>query len=130
MRPFLANGRLWRVVEVEPGDPRLIDRTMTERLATTDPATGTINVSSAVKPPLLDRVVMHEVAHAVTISYGLVSRLRAALPPELWVFVEEWAAQLVEMHAIEVSAIASETLGRPVCVHGRCSVELFPGKGV
>jgi hypothetical protein len=34
--------------------------------------------------------------------------------------LEEWAAQLVENHAIEAIQAAMEVLGRPVCVRGRC----------
>lgn len=119
MEPVVINGDLWRVVRVPVGDPHLVDRTDSERLATTDSKTMTIYISSAVKPPLLDKVVLHEVSHAITVSYGLLEPLRAVLPPNLWVYVEEWAAQLVENHAIEASHIASDTLGRPVCIRGK-----------
>lgn len=101
MRPFTVNGEVWRVVRVPPGDPRLIDRTGEERLATTDPDTHTVSLSSLLEPPLLDRVMLHEVAHAVTMSYRLLEPIRTVLPEKYWVLVEEWAVQLVENHAIE-----------------------------
>lgn len=120
MRPFVVNGQVWGVARVPAGDPRLIDRTDTQRLATTDPRTRTVYVSEDVVPPLLDRVMLHEVAHAVTISWGLLAGLRQRLPRRFWVDAEEWAAQLVENHAIEAVRAASESLGRPVCVRGVC----------
>lgn len=120
MRPIVINGDIWRVVSVPAGNPSLIDRTGTERLATTDSETMTISVLDTVKPPMLDKVILHEVSHAITVSYGLLEPLRAKLPPYLWVDVEEWAAQLVEGHAIEAATLTSGLLGRPVCVGGYC----------
>jgi hypothetical protein len=120
VRPFVINGDVWGVVRVPAGDPSLVDRTGTPRLATTDPATRTIFVLDSVMPPLLDRVMLHEVAHAITVSWRLLGRVRSAVPASAWVPVEEWAAQLVEGHAIEAVAAASRSLGRPVCVEGAC----------
>lgn len=120
MRPFVINGDVWGVVRVPAGDPSLVDRTGTPRLATTDPATRTIFVLDSVMPPLLDRVMLHEVAHAITVSWRLLGRVRSTVPASAWVPVEEWAAQLLEGHAIEAVAAASRSLGRPVCVEGAC----------
>ena len=120
MRPITINGELWGAIRVKAGDPRLIDRTGIPRLATTDPRSMTICILDSLKPPLLDRVVLHEVAHAITVSWGLLTRLRAAIPPESWVDVEEWSARLMEAHAIEAVRAASEALGRPVCIMGVC----------
>ena len=120
MRPFVVNGRLWRAVRVPPADPRLIDRTGVRRIATADPSTSIICVSWEVVPPLLDRVMVHEVAHAVTMSYGLLDSLHDMVPADKWVAVEEWAVELVEKYGMEALALASESLGRPVCVRGLC----------
>lgn len=120
MRPFTVNGDVWRVVLVEPSDPRLVDRLGFKSLGTTDPETRTVHLSSEMKPPLLDRVMLHEAAHAVTISHGLLGALRERLPPEHWVWAEEWACHLVETYGLEASELASEALGRPVCVRGFC----------
>lgn len=118
---FVINGEVWGVLRVHAGDPRLTDRTGTERLATCDPSTRTVYLREDLTPPLLDRVLLHEVAHAVTVSWGLLPHLRAEVPASSWVPVEEWAAQLVEGHAIEAVHAASSVLGRPVCVRGFCS---------
>lgn len=120
MGPVVLNGRLWRVERVPAGDPRLTDRTGRERLATTDPAAETIWLEATLAPPLLDRVVLHEVAHAITVSWGLLGPLRDEVPRASWVPVEEWAAQLMEGHSIEAINAASAVLGRPVCVWGEC----------
>ena len=120
MRPITINGDVWGVVRVPAGDPSLVDRTDTLRLGTTNPATKTIHLSSELVPPLLDRVLLHEVAHAVTISWGLLPRMRSeALRGDLTA-LEEWSAQLVENHAIEAVRAASEALGRPLCIRGDC----------
>ena len=121
MAPFVVNGELWRVIRVEPGDPRLIDRTGKRAVATTDAKEHVVNISSAIVPPFLDRVLLHEVAHVITISHGLLDVLRIAVPHRYWVFIEEWAAQLVESHGIEAATVASQVLGRPICVDGWCN---------
>ena len=69
---------------------------------------------------MLDRVLLHELAHAITVSWGLLVPLRAHVREGSRVAVEEWAAQLVEGHAIEAVDAASAALGRPVCVAGEC----------
>ena len=124
MRPIVVNGETWRVVRVPPDDPLLVDRTRVRRVATADPSTRTIRVSTELSPPLLDRVMIHEVAHAITMSYGLLDVLSHIVPPESQVQVEEWAVGLVETYGMEATALASEALGRAVCVRGYCDDRL------
>lgn len=120
MRPFVINGDVWGVARVPAGDPRLVDRTGLPRLAVTDASERVVYVRDDLVPPLLDKVMLHEVAHAVTVSWGLLPRLRHdALRGDLTA-VEEWSAQLVENHAMEAVQAASEALGRPICVRGLC----------
>lgn len=120
MRPFVVNGEVWRVVWVTPDDPRLIDRTNTRTVATTDPVAKVIHMSTELSPPDLDLVMLHEVAHVITMSYGLLEEVHDAVPELYWIPVEEWAAQLVGEHAIEAVILSSELLGRPLCVGGFC----------
>ena len=120
MNPFVANGEVWRVVRAPAGDPSLIDRTGGEKLAVTDEETRTVYVLDSLRPPMLDKVMLHEVAHAITVSWGLLPRVRRDTLRGDIIGVEEWAAQLVENHAIEAVEAASVALGRPVCVRGRC----------
>lgn len=120
MRPFVINGELWGVARVPAGDPRLVDRTGTPRLAVTDARERMVYVRDDLTPPLLDKVMLHEVTHAVTVSWGLLGPMRSVVPEVAWVEVEEWAAQLLENHALEAVAATSRALGRPVCVRGLC----------
>ncbi len=120
MRPFVINGELWGVARLDAGDPRLIDRTGEPRLATTDPSTRMVYVDSSLMPPLLDRVLIHEIAHVITVSWDMLPRLRSEVVRGDIIGVEEWAAQLVENHAIEAVDAARTALGRPVCVRGLC----------
>ena len=103
------------------GDPRLIDRTNTPRLAVTDAMERMVYVRDDLMPPLLDRVMLHEVAHAVTVSWGLLPQVRSDTIRGDIIGVEEWAAQLVENHAMEAVQATRRALGRPVCVRGLCS---------
>lgn len=106
MRPFVLNGNVWRVIRVQPGDPYLVDQTGMPKLAVADPAHKMIGISRSVFPPLLDRILLHEIGHAITMEYGLP--------------VDEESAQLIEGHSVEAVTLASEVLGRPVCVDGLC----------
>lgn len=121
MRPFVVNGDVWRVIRVPAGDPSLIDRTGGPKLAVTDSVDRTVYLRDDLVPPLLDRVVLHEVAHAVTVSWGLLPEVRSSVLRGDIIDVEEWSAQLVENHALEAVNAASEALGRPICVRGLCS---------
>lgn len=121
MRPFVINGELWGVARVPAGDPRLIDRTNTARLAVTDASSRMVYVRDDLMPPLLDRVMLHEVAHAITVSWGLLPQVRSDALRGDTIGVEEWAAQLVENHAMEAVQAARRALGRPICVRGLCS---------
>lgn len=120
MRSFVTNGETWRVVRVPAGDPRLIDRTGEPRLATTNPRNRLISVQVGIEPPLLDKVILHEIAHAITMSWKLLPRMRSEAMRGDMTGLEEWAAQLVENHAIEAIQAAREVLGRPACVRGTC----------
>lgn len=121
MRPIRIGEDVWRVVGVDAGDPRLVDREGKRTVGTADPTTRTIHLSLELVPPHLDKVLLHETAHAVTISHGLLESLHAIIPERYWVPVEEWAVQLVENHAIEATVLASESIGRPLCIGGWCS---------
>ena len=120
MQAFLVNGQDWRVVRVPVGDPRLVDRTGEQKLATTDPTTRTVHIRADLVPPLLDKVVLHEAAHVVATAHGMLGPLRATVDERYWVPVEEWAAKVTELHGIEAVDVASRMLGRPVCVGGFC----------
>ena len=106
MKPFMLNGQIWRVVRLMPGDPYLVDWKGMPKIAVANSNDRIIAISWSFLPPKLDRVLLHEIGHAVTMAYGLQ--------------VDEASAQLIEHHAIEALVLAAEVLGRPVCVDGTC----------
>lgn len=120
MRPFVINGEVWGVARVKAGDPLLVDRTGEPKLAVTDASEKMVYVRNDLRPPLLDRVILHEVTHAITVSWGLLPSVRGYTLGGDIIGVEEWSAQLVENHAIEALEAARMALGRPVCVRGEC----------
>lgn len=61
--PIVINGDVWRPQMVDPGDPRLRDRTGSTRIATTDPSTRCVYLSRDLREPFLDRVLLHEAGH-------------------------------------------------------------------
>lgn len=124
MKPFVLDGRVWRVVRVHPDDPALIDRTGTRTIATTDPKARIIRLSSDIPIQMLDVVMLHETAHAMSISRNLFDRISALIPAENRIAVEEWAAQMTAENSVETVAIASRALGRPICVYGTCMLGL------
>ena len=109
MRPVLINGELWQVLRVDPDSPALIDKKGIRRIGTASGITKVISISSDVMPPLFDRVLLHEIAHAIMWQFRL--------PDEL----DEYLAQVIEHHAVEATVIASQSLGRQICVKGFCS---------
>ena len=122
MFPFVVKDETWDVIQVPSDDVRLIDRTGSNRLATTDPRARAVYVSIDIMPPLLDKVMLHEVAHAITVSYGLTDYLKSIVPYNIQVAVEEWAVGLVENFGMEAVIAASEALGRPLCIRNNCAM--------
>lgn len=101
---------------VDPGDPRLRDRTGSARIATTDPSARRVYLSRELRGPFLDRVLLHEAAHCAMISYGLLDGLHRIVPEESWVDVEEWACNFLANYGGEVLQAVSAALPRPVAL--------------
>ena len=78
-------------------------------------------VLNTLRSPLLDRVMLHEVTHAITVSWGLLQKVRSEAARGDSTAIEEWAAQVVENHAMEAVNATRTALGRPVCIRGLCS---------
>lgn len=126
MRPLVIRGNVWRVVRVSPGDPFLIDRTGTLRIATTDPTTKTIRISKAILPPMFDQVYLHEAAHAAMIETNLPELLSVGGKSDT-TLTEELLAWFLESYSVEIINAVNESLGRPVCVRGLCAKGLNDG---
>ncbi len=105
------NNRYWRVEFVEPESPYLIDRTGTYRLATTDPMTNHIYLSSVLYGDDLRTVLLHELGHCVMVSYGLVGHIHRMVRPEYWIEIEEWVCNFIADYGYEIFQTASDILG-------------------
>lgn len=114
--PIVINGDVWRPQVVDPGDPRLRDRTGSARIATTDPSTRRVYLSRDLRGPFLDRVLLHEAAHCAMISYGLLEGLHRIVPECAWVDVEEWACNFLANYGGEVLQAVSAAMLRPVAL--------------
>ena len=114
--PIVINGDVWRPQVVDPGDPRLRDRTGSARIATTDPSTRRVYLSRELRGPFLDRVLLHEAAHCAMVSCGLLEGLHRIVPEESWVDVEEWACNFLANYGGEVLQAVSAAMPRPVAL--------------
>lgn len=104
------NGRYWRVIFVEPDNPFLIDRTGSSRIATTDPNTNCVYISTDLNGRSLETVLVHELGHCVMVSYGLISDIRRMVRPEYWVEIEEWICNFISDYGYEVFQVATDIL--------------------
>lgn len=107
MRSFMMNGILWHFVLVWPYANVLMDRTGQKRVATTDPDTRCIYISSNLDPDLRKRVILHELVHAAMISYGLIPQVRDFTYPEAEIRAEEWICNFLADYGSEIFAIAA-----------------------
>lgn len=107
---FVMNGRHWVVIFVHPYNSKLIDRTGTLTLATTDPKTNTVYISNQLRGGLLKRVVKHELAHCVMVSYGLIGDIYRMTKPEHVVDMEEWCCNLIADYSKEIYIISTKII--------------------
>lgn len=111
IRSFKMNGLLWHIQFVSPTSGYLVDRTNTSRVATTDPDTLTIYLSSSLQGDFLRRVLLHELGHATMISYDLIRYIHSVVSPEYWVEVEEWICNFLADYGDQIFSVARDVLG-------------------
>lgn len=111
MDGFDMNGVSWRVVRVSPSDPVLVDRTGAMTVATTDPSTLTVYVSSELGGRFLGRVLVHEIAHCAIFSFGLVDDIHRMCHPAYWIEAEEWVCNFLADYGTMVFDAAYSVLG-------------------
>lgn len=111
MAPFTLNGLTWRIKIVPPNSQFLLDRTGLIRVATTDPAANRIYLSSSLKGNFKMRVLIHELSHAVMVSYGLLDELHQFVEPEHWIEAEEWVCNFLADYGRKVFSVAYKELG-------------------
>ena len=99
---FYMNGLRWRVRFTYPTDPVLVDRTGTLTIGVTDSATMTIYLSNELRGSFLTTVVLHELSHAMMISYGYLEQIHRYCKKRYWVDMEELIANLIAQQAKEI----------------------------
>ena len=108
---FYMNGDWWSVRWTDPTDPVLVDRTNVLTCAVTDPQTMTIYLSNKLRGEFLTRVVLHELSHAMMISYGYLEQIHRYCKKRYWVDMEELIANLIAQQAKEIFQRAYDIVG-------------------
>lgn len=111
MTPFTLNGITWRIEMVPPSSNYLTDRTGLTRVATTDPDVNRIYLSNQLAGEFKIRVLLHELAHAAMVSYGLIEEIHEFVEPYYWVEAEEWVCNFLADYGRQIFSVAYKVLG-------------------
>lgn len=123
MQCFYLGTDLWRVLRVSPSDDRLIDRTNTLTVATTDPTNKTVCISEDVVGSFYVRVLIHEISHCALVSFGLLDDLRVMVKPEYLVQAEEWICNFIADYGTQVFDAAYSIMGADALEYVPSSIE-------
>lgn len=108
---FYMNGLHWNVRWTKSTDPILVDRTGSLTVAVTDPDSMTIYLSNELRGSFLTTVVLHELSHAMMISYGYLEQIHRYCKKRHWVDMEELIANLIAQQAKEIFERAYDIVG-------------------
>lgn len=111
IRSFTLNGISWKVRFVSPTSPMLMDRTLVQTVATTDPQSKTVYLSDRLYGDFLNRVLLHELGHCAMISFGLLSDIHRMVRPECWIEAEEWICNFIADYGLQIFSAAYHILG-------------------
>lgn len=109
---FVMNGYEWHILRVDPNDPRLVDRTRTARLATTDPNDLCVYLSNELSGEMLTRVLIHELGHCAIFSYGLEREIHRFVKRRYWVEAEESICNFLADYGRIIFNRVAEVLGK------------------
>lgn len=102
---------LWEVINVDSTDARLIDRTGKLTVATTDPETMCIYLSSNLTGLFKARVLVHELGHCALYSFHLLESLHQYIKMEAWIDAEEWVCNFLADYGWKIFMTAIDVLG-------------------
>ena len=108
---FYMNGDFWTVRFVNPTNRILVDRTGTLTVGVTNPVDRTVYLSNALRGNFLTRVTLHELAHAMMISYGYLEQIHLYCKKRYWIDMEELIANLIADRAHEIFERAYDIVG-------------------
>ena len=108
---FYMNGDFWTVRFVNPTNRILVDRTGTLTVGVTNPVDRTVYLSNTLRGNFLTRVTLHELAHAMMISYGYLEQIHLYCKKQYWIDMEELIANLIADRAYEIFERAYDIVG-------------------
>lgn len=111
MSDFDLNGVRWTIRVVDQDSKMLIDRTGRKTVATTDPKTKTVYLSSTLQGPFLVKVLLHELGHCVMISYDLLRYIHDVVYPDKWIEAEEWMCNFIADYGFQIFSAAYKIVG-------------------
>lgn len=88
----------------------LVDRTGRRTVATTDPSTKSIYISTNISGDFGKRVLLHELGHCVIYSFNLEQDIYRMVRPESWIEAEEWMCNLIADYGEMIFKIAYQIL--------------------
>lgn len=114
---FQMNGYWWYVISVPPNSPYLVARGNVLTVATTDPSTLCVYLSSALKGDFKKRVIAHEMGHACCFSFGLLDEIEECCYPDKGIQMEEFVCNFVADYGERIFSITYEILGDEALYH-------------
>ena len=111
MDSFYMNGDLWHVKIVSPYSPKLVDRTGDLKVATTDPVSMTVYLSSQLTGDFFNTVLVHELGHCAMISFNLIDYIHSHVAPEYWIDVEEFMCNFIADYGLKIFRTAYDLFG-------------------
>lgn len=108
---FYMNGDFWTVRFVNPTNRILVDRTGTLTVGVTNPVDRTVYLSNALHGNFLTRVTLHELSHAMMISYGYLEKIHLYCKKRYWIDMEELIANFIADRAYEIFERAYDIVG-------------------
>ena len=111
MDSFYMNGDLWHVKIVNPYSPKLVDRTDNLTVATTNPVSMTVYLSSELDGDFFNTVLVHELAHCAMISFHLIDYIHSHVAPEYWIDIEEFMCNFIADYGLKIFRTAYDLFG-------------------
>lgn len=96
-----------------------MDRTGTRTVATTDPASHTVNLAKTLEGEFYNTVLIHELGHCALISFHLLEYIHQRVPREYWVDIEEFMCNFIADYGLKIFQVARQ-------IHGDKALEIIP----
>lgn len=125
IQSFTLNGDHWNVRFVNPNSHMLMDRTGVQTVATTDPRTKTVYLSSRLHGDFLNRVLVHELGHCAMVSFHLLDDIHQMVKPEYWIDAEEWICNFIADYGLRIFSAAYHILGDAAWLYVPQEIERF-----